>query len=129
MTYYRGMDGEMQRVPERSLDQPDEPELTQAQLDEARDDLLETFVTHGKEWGEWSLADFIDLEIDDDSRGFAERLATVNGGLYAAGGATFTLALDKFYREIILRHLTEDQIRERAEEIDAVADSARGYDG
>ena len=129
MTYYRGIDGTEQRLPERDLNPPELREFTQAELDAAREDLIDNFVTQGRELGDWSLADFLDLEIDDDSRKFAETLATMNGGLFREGGACFQMALDAWYREIVARHLPEDMISERAEEIDAEGDQKDYRDG
>ena len=121
MTYYRRLDDEQTRMPEPNLDPPEYREFTERELAAARDDLLETFVTLGKKWGNWHLWDFLELEIDKNPR-FAQELAEVNGGLYVFHGSTYTLAMDKFYRAIVTKHLTDDLIRERAEEIEADSD-------
>lgn len=91
-------------------------ELTDAELAAAKEALIDDFITHGIEIGDWSLADFIDLEINAEPRRFAERLAAVGGGLFKEGGACFVMALDEFYRGIVAKHLPEDLITERAME-------------
>lgn len=105
---------------------PEQREFTEAELARAREDLIDDFVTHGRtitSWSrEWSLADFIDMEINAASN-FPECLASVNGGLYSGAGAGFVLALDAFYRAIVAKHLPDDLIEERAEEIEADSDN------
>lgn len=49
MTYMRGMDNEMHRVPERDLNPPDDkPEFTPDQLQVARDEMIEIILSFGQ---------------------------------------------------------------------------------